>query len=692
MNTRVAAATTGKESTGVIAFEPRARLMKLIGGELVSDEVVAVTELVKNAYDADASRVVVTFRNVLDPGGEIVISDDGHGMDLNALSNYWMQPGGTTKGLGGTRRSRKGRRMLGEKGIGRFAVDKLGTGLELTSRQRGQSTELHVRFDWAAFEHETRMLADVGSPWTVRPAREIKTSGTVLRITGLRSRWTERLFRRLCSRLARLMSPFQRVDNFRIVMESDDFPDYAGEIAVDFLDRAPHRLEAEFDGDQLIHVIPAGGRPRQLNWNGAGSLSCGPVRIRLFAYDLETDAIARVGPTREVRSWLKEWTGISVYRDGFRVWPYGESHDDWLRLDQRRVNNPAVHISNNQVIGFVEIGRDTNPDLVDQTNREGLIHNRAYDDLSRLVHFVLQQLEVERQRSRRPAARERGKKLTSFVEQESVADEIEKLARKMTGKQAITARALARRVKDNAERDSERYRVLAAGYAELAAVGQVASGFSANASSIIASLAAELEQLTVARGGAVQVRKIRALLEGLESRLAVLAPVEARHSVRRRAIDVHQALEETKAMFAGALNEHGVAMEIEAAAGVVRAEIRPENFHRLMHILITNSLDWLVSTERPRITVRVRTTPEHCEIVFSDNGPGIPGDMAEVVFEPLFTGREGARGMGLTIARNIVEAAAGTIRVLVDGRKRGAHILVSLRRKRARAVRHQPRG
>ena len=52
-----------------------------------------------------------------------------------------------------------------------------------------------------------------------------------------------------------------------------------------------------------------------------------------------------------------EWTGVSIYRDGFRVWPYGEPHDDWLRLDQRRVNNPVEQLSNNQVIGFIDIAR-----------------------------------------------------------------------------------------------------------------------------------------------------------------------------------------------------------------------------------------------------------------------------------------------------------------------------------------------
>ena len=86
--------TVGVRS-GTIAFSPRARLLKLIGAELISDDVVAVTELVKNGYDADASRVTISFRSVTAPGGEISIIDNGTGMDLDTLLGVWMEPGGS---------------------------------------------------------------------------------------------------------------------------------------------------------------------------------------------------------------------------------------------------------------------------------------------------------------------------------------------------------------------------------------------------------------------------------------------------------------------------------------------------------------------------------------------------------------------------------------------------------------------
>jgi signal transduction histidine kinase len=138
------------------------------------------------------------------------------------------------------------------------------------------------------------------------------------------------------------------------------------------------------------------------------------------------------------------------------------------------------------------------------------------------------------------------------------------------------------------------------------------------------------------------------------------------------------------------LEAAGVEMDTAAdSADVVRIEMRPETFHRLLHILTTNSLDWLHGIRQPRIRVTARTADQHCEIIFSDNGPGIAPGIADHVFQPLFSGKEVGQGMGLTIARNVVTVHGGQISVLTDGRRRGANIRILLPRKRSRATLHQ---
>lgn len=674
----------------VIPFQPRARLLRLIGGELVSDEIVAVMELVKNAYDADATRVNVTFTNVVEGKGEICIEDDGHGMDVATLIGCWMQPGGSTKQGDSNRVSRGGRRLLGEKGIGRFAADKLGTALELVTRAPGAPEELRATIDWAAFENEHRMLSEVTARWERCPPSAPGRFGTCLRISGLRTTWSERLFRKLCMRLARLRSPFEAADAFKIVMHSDDFPDYSGEVVADYLAKAPYQLEASFDGGQNITIKLQGEAARETVWNGAGALTCGAVRVRLFAFDLETPAIARIGPNRDVRAWLKEWTGVSIYRDSFRVWPYGEPHDDWLRLDQRRVNNPTMCLSNNQIIGFVEIGREANPDLVDQTNREGIIQSRAFADLQRLVLFVLQQLEQDRLSRRHPL--ERRPEPRQAPAQTTIVDKLTELVGHLPKVQGREAQSLVRDVREHVEREEGNYRAFVSGYSELAAVGQAVPGILGVIDPLLREVQREvdnLRKLLTGQKSTAVTKSLRTIADGcggIEKRLQMLAPMQGNHSVRRRAIDVVETLRAFVKHFSPLFEERGVGLSVEEPDGLIRAEIRPENLYRVLHILVTNSLDWLQRTKTPEVSITISTTEAECILLVSDNGPGIPRELHDKVFEPMYTGREGARGMGLTIARNIVRSSGGELVVVGDRRRKGATLRITLPRKRPRVM------
>lgn len=677
---------------GSIAFQPRARLLKLIGEELISDEVVALAELVKNAHDADAARVTVTFRGVTGAGGTIEVRDDGFGMDVSTLLGRWMEPAASTKVGKGRQVTPKGRRALGEKGVGRFAADKLARSLEIVSRCAKRADEVQAVVDWDRYDTDSLLLSEVQNRWEVRPARELTGHGTLLRMSGLRTTWSERMFRRLCIRLSRLLSPFREHDPFVIQIESDELPEYSRELKADFLGKAPYHLDAEFDGQQTIAIALNGRRAISQRWNGQGELACGPVRIRLYAFDLDGEALARIGPRTEIRAWLREWTGVSIYRDGFRVWPYGEPHDDWLGLDQRRVNSPVEHLGNNQVIGFIEIGRDRNPELKDQTNREGLMHNTALEDLHRLVHYVLQAVEAERQSVRHPARRATGGVVEDSPKEESIPDELERLAAKAGGEVGRELRELRRRLDEQTARDEAERRQMLAGYSGLAAIGQTASGMLPLLPLETQRMRAELDRLSVTLAG----RKIPEAREAIESLSGSLDNINEQQRMvlaasgsveRRRAIDVSAEIAAFQDLVRPLLDGQGITIAVEIAArDVLRTEMRPENFFCLLQILTSNAVEWVRRVEVPRIRIVVEATEEHCEIVFSDNGPGIPEDIVGRVFDPLFSRKEGGRGMGLTIARQLVEAHGGRISVILDGRRKGANFQLLLPRKRSRAT------
>jgi signal transduction histidine kinase len=673
--------------SGYVAFRPRARLLKLIGEELISDEVVAITELVKNAHDADASGVTVSFRRVSGPDGEIVVHDDGCGMDHETFLGGWMEPAGSTKADSGSKVTRTGRRVLGEKGVGRFAADKLGRFLELISRRTGHP-EVRAEFDWDQFDSEGEMLSSIKNRWEVRPVSEITKQGTTLRIYGLREAWTERMFKRLSTRLARLQSPFGSQHGFSIRIETDEFPEYSGELRSTFLDRAPYTLELEFDGRDTLRLELAGKRRTLPAPPSAGRLSCGPVRVRLYAFDLETEAIARVGPRHEVRAWLREWSGVSVYRDGFRIWPYGEPHDDWLRLDQRRVNNPVVCLSNNQVVGFIEIGSDKNPELMDQTSREGLIHNQAFEDLRRIVEHAFQQLEVDRQRLRHPADGSVSRRRSSNVHV-PVADAIERVATLADRKTQRELRRVVEEAREGAERQENEREKLMQGYADLAAAGEAAIGVGTVLRTLVDRLRSDLDRVSQAGGAQRALLPARSTIDEIVGHLSMLVDLGAPGSHKRRTMDVVAEVESFRSLMSPLLSERHTAMIVTSEADqLLRVDMNPHSFRRVLHILLANSLDWILRTQDPRISIHVRAAADRCEVTFSDNGPGMSPDLAAKVFEPMFTTKEGGRGMGLTIARALVQQNGGRVDVVLDGRRRGAHVRILLPRKRSRATVH----
>lgn len=676
--------------SGSIAFRPRARLLKLIGEELISDEVVAITELVKNAHDADASIVTISFHGVEAEGGSICVSDDGCGMDLETLLGGWMEPAGSSKGAAGGRITRKSRRVLGEKGVGRFAADKLGSGLDLVSLKEGHKAEVRARFDWDRFDNDSDMLSEVKNRWELRPVGPDRKHGTVLTITGLRQRWTERSFRRLCTRLSRLRPPFRGRDSFAIQIESNEFPDYSGELKNGFLDQAPYQAKADFDGQGTLK-LRLGGEKCLLHVGSAlGHLACGPVRIRLHGFDLETESLSRIGPRNEVRAWLREWSGVSLYRDGFRVWPYGEPHDDWLRLDQRRVNNPVVRMSNNQIVGFVEISRDGNLDLLDQTNREGLVANQALGDLRRLIEHVLQLLETERQRVRHPSATARKEKRGRKRRVESKAAEaLESFARLAKGETAAKLRRIALETRESLGREEEGRLRLMAGYNDLAAAGQVAANVGAL---MLGELDKAAKALVALRRRTARDETAKALVDAVDTirqHLEALSGVATEGSHRRRAMDVVSESNEFVRLFSPSLGARGVAISMEhGSAHMARTEMNPVRFRQVLYLLLANSLDWIGRSESPRIAISVKVDGGYCEVEFGDNGPGVGRGFEARIFEPTFSLKNGGRGMGLTIAKGLVEEAAGSIDLLVDGRRRGAHFVVRLPRKRSRSTVH----
>ena len=339
-------------------FRPRARMLQLLGNELIASDRLAVFELVKNAYDADASHV--TVRMDLEPpiGPMITVRDDGTGMTLDELRSVWLVPGDDHRKQQRTshKRTPKHHRLpLGEKGLGRFAVHKLGNHITLVTRAKN-SDECLVEIDWDQLV-EYPFLDE--APVTIRVRRpELFTessTGTLIQVRQLRtSRWTRGEVRRLYNQITSICSPFEEVSGFDAALELPRHEDWIGDLPdiSMILERAPWKFSFTVDGGKFDwtyefrkvpgfnldgrsrseeeDVLQLPDRPggasvgrRKVIADDSTTREIGPVKGEFYVYDRDREVIRQMSGTRMLTSYLDDAGGVRVYRDGIRVYNYG---------------------------------------------------------------------------------------------------------------------------------------------------------------------------------------------------------------------------------------------------------------------------------------------------------------------------------------------------------------------------------
>lgn len=412
-------------------FRPRARVLQLLGDELIGSARLAVFELVKNAYDADANEVVVRLDLDSDQGPAITVTDDGEGMTLGVLRSVWLVPGDDhrQKQRLADRRTPKHRRLpLGEKGLGRFAVHKLGNLITLVTRARN-SDECVVKIDWNELIAQPYLDE---APVTIRVRRprvfDGERTGTRIRIRQLRTTdWSPGEVRRLHNQITSICSPFEEPSGFQATLHVpgrehliEDLPDVS-----EILDRAIWKFSfridnGRFDWTYEFRQVPgfkldsrivekSGDRLKLPSRSGDDRMEkkvvadesdfdgIGPVTGEFYVYDRDREVRKQMSNIRLLESYLDETGGVRVYRDGIRVYNYGELGDDWLGLDLRRVNVPTRRISRNIILGAVHLSLKESIGLVEKTNREGFVENEPCRQLRRIVLGALGALEAERQ-------------------------------------------------------------------------------------------------------------------------------------------------------------------------------------------------------------------------------------------------------------------------------------------------------
>lgn len=385
-------------------------LKDIIGKELITEAHTAIFELVKNAYDANATRVDIIFQNVEPPGGgKIMIVDDGDGMSDGDVRNKWLFVGYSEKKEpdGGKadfrdRAAGKNRLAAGSKGIGRFSADRLGRHLVLHTKTRQATTVSRVAMDWGEFEgNQEREFHDVeveygesdGFP-NACPRR--LAHGTVLEIFSLADEWDRKRLLKLRKYLQRLVNPVQIPggDGFEIRIAADEF--------LESDERLPSEREHERINGRVSNVVfeKMGIKTTQITCSISGSkVTTRIVDKGRFVFETEEANIyqehlrdigvnvfylnrdAKTTFTRMMGMHPVEFGSIFLYKNGFRIHPYGEENDDWLNLERRKGQGHSRYLSTRELIGRVEINRNQ-PGFNEVSSRHaGVVETGEYRQL-----------------------------------------------------------------------------------------------------------------------------------------------------------------------------------------------------------------------------------------------------------------------------------------------------------------------
>jgi signal transduction histidine kinase len=422
-----------------LIFTVDSALLSELGEKLVESPHIALVELVKNAYDADATQVGVKILPDPHGGPSVQVTDNGSGMTFPDVENYWMRIATTHKTTHGLS-ERYGRPRTGSKGIGRFSCRRLGARLRLLTVAplgEGRFEQTDLMIDWSKFTpgSEISTITCDGSHKIVADA----TAGTTLVIQGSREdEWSKRGYDFLKRQLAVLAANrgrkrlrFEEDPGFNISLEAPDFHESITNLRERLLSAGWGELSLRVNNSgEAVCVLSALkiGKKTITHPQRFPTLAGVSATIGIMAVDraeLRDQEVVSKGSLREI---LDDWGGVYIRYKGFRVYPYGEPGNDWLNIDRDRgLRKSALSemlqpfatrlrgvnpqrallslLSSKSYIGDVEIG-DRAQGFDPKASREGFVGEDGIGALRELVRFAIDWSAMYREYARALLAKE----------------------------------------------------------------------------------------------------------------------------------------------------------------------------------------------------------------------------------------------------------------------------------------------
>lgn len=760
-------------------FTITARAVLELGSELISSDIIAFYELIKNGFDAgtktgidihfnivlrrnsylllrqkaertkrdDAAALVAEATESLATDAEvgalveakdllaksvssradflraldkvyslstIVISDTGSGMTRQNLVQNFLVIGTSSRKKdvdAALQRGDEKSPFLGEKGIGRLSAMRLGESLRVETAQKDDASLNELVIDWTKFSNVDAMLSDIKIKPTSGASKPTTTwSGTRIIIGLLAEDWTATRVQRMAEYdFARLTDPFydaRRRPRIALFWNGDRVSIPSMDKAL--LDNSHAAVSGTFsieDGEPVLrcaliaknlgfeHPVESEsstvtksdltaalvGVNKQLPASAITDI--GPFKFEIYWFNRRLlRSIDGIGDLKVIRELQERWSGIMLFRDGFRVFPYGDDEDDWLGLDRKALRRSGYTLNKTQFVGHVEISRVKNPSLLDQTNREGLRESPEQHILIELMQYVIQdQLfrfmkHVERQYKGQKVDLVSAKKRVDELNARSKAA-IAKLRRLApTGSQDVdTLQQALIEFSDFA--DTARLRIEEVEQESRQMIDMAGVGLMVEvvAHELARTSENALETIDDLRGRAMpdevklKLASLRAQMKSLSKRIRVLDPLSVSGRQTTEVFDLGELVDEIVEAHEGQFGRHRIKVIHKKDDGPLKVKAVKGMVVQIIENLISNSKYWLevraLREPSRQAKILISTSSRPPTIVYEDNGPGISVENQEKVFRAFYSLKEKSqrRGLGLFIARACATQLGGTL-------------------------------
>jgi len=752
-----------------IPFTVSARTARLIGQENFANAEGAIIELVKNSYDADASVCII----IVDPVNDTIrIMDNGDGMTEERIRTHWMTIGTDDKKINFKTRSRI---KTGAKGIGRFALDRLGkSSIMITKTLDSESLVWDV--DWNQFENTGAVISDIkatlqvgnsdfwGEVSEVQKFSEVNMSilefwqeekGTLISIDKLRDNWDEKAIQSLYSNLEILLPPLE-TNIFEVFLFSTIEPHKYGKIQPTSCDDYDYKISATVDESQSVKINVFRnelnlGDLKRIGFFEKSKLNQPQYQLKSFEegiFEIETklenlipgykdidknDNLNKIGsftftfyfmkrgggqekdeditkyPYKAVNysqrtNWLDKFGGIKIFRDNFRVRPYGETKSssfDWLDLGKRALSNPTVtragyRVRPQQVYGIVNISRIDNINFEDKSSREGLQENDAFNLFKEILKSIIEIFEQDRNQvmmSLKKIYDENNKKRKAQEDAESIIKNKsksptpeEETAEKETLISAIEA------YKEDIEELQDEQKILRV----LASAGLIVTSFAHEFRNHTDSILPRTDELKQVLLEVIDIDKLKQLPdffdpyimlsdmrkqdERLKSWLDFSISSVRKDKRSRRIINMVSYIEGLEKIWSSLLSRRNIKMTIDKwKFSEVNFNGHEIDLDGIFNNLITNSVDAYKRSDAGdlrEIKLSFSFSPLNSNgisVVYEDFGPGLLEEITEPnkIFQPFYTtkrddktGEKIGTGLGMWIVKSTIDEYNGDVEIV----------------------------